>query len=152
MSAFAEMMEECHAAFNITTGSEPQSWPEMMRRHDSQRYIDAANQEILDLEALDTLEIVDKAPDGETLYSTRMLWKDKPPLNGAPARCKGRLVVRNFKSDVCVCVCVCVWMSSGWLTETPSFPRPVFGGASNFALPVRVGCCTGAGGNFGVGG
>ena len=63
-------------------------------------YIDAANQEILDLEALDTLEIVDKAPDGETLYSTRMLWKDKPPLNGAPARCKGRLVVRNFKSDV----------------------------------------------------
>ena len=100
MSAFAEMMEECHAAFNITTGSEPQSWPEMMRRHDSQRYIDAANQEILDLEALDTLEIVDKAPDGETLYSTRMLWKDKPPLNGAPARCKGRLVVRNFKSDV----------------------------------------------------
>ena len=96
MSAFAEMMEECHAAFNITTGSEPQSWPEMMRRHDSQRYIDAANQEILDLEALDTLEIVDKAPDGETLYSTRMLWKDKPARNGAPARCKGRLVVRNL--------------------------------------------------------
>ena len=54
MSVFAETMEECHTAFNTTTGSEPQSWPEMMRRHDSQRYIDAADQEILDLKALDS--------------------------------------------------------------------------------------------------
>ena len=87
-------------ALSSLRGLYPQSWPEMMRRHDSQRYIDAADQEIKDLKALDTLEIVDKAPDGETVYSTRMLWKDKPALNGAPARCKGRLVVRNFKNDV----------------------------------------------------
>jgi hypothetical protein len=45
----------------------------MMRRHDRQRYIDAADQEIKDLKALGTLKIVNKAPDGETVYSTRML-------------------------------------------------------------------------------
>jgi hypothetical protein len=100
VAAYSQMMDTCHAAMHTVTGNEPQSWPEMMRRDDRQRYIDAANVEIADLQNLDTLEVVDKAPAGETVYSTRMLWKDKPPLNGMPARCKGRLVVRNFKNDV----------------------------------------------------
>ena len=63
-------------------------------------WADAERAELKQLWDLGTFEIVDAVPNGETVFDTKFVYKHKPECNGAPARDKARIVVRNFKNDL----------------------------------------------------
>ena len=102
--AMAEALDVMHSAFQAQIGTEPQTYRQARlddQRTNSSTWADAERVEIRQLNDLGTFETVDTVPDGETIFDTKFVYKCKPPLNGALARNKARIVVRNFKNDLC---------------------------------------------------
>ena len=64
------------------------------------RWRDAERLEFKQLWDLKTFNVISEIPSGETIYSTKIVWKLKPGINGEDGRAKARLCVRNFKTDV----------------------------------------------------
>ena len=103
-TAMAEMLDCLHTAFQVQSGSEPQTYRQA-RLHDlrsgTTTWADAERGELRQLTDLGTFTVVNVLPTGEKLFETKFVYKHKPPCNGAPARDKARIVCRNFKGDLC---------------------------------------------------
>jgi hypothetical protein len=100
LDCHAELNSDVQLAFMAHTANEPQSRAEAKRSDEWSAWLDAERAEIQQLQELGTLHVVDKVPENKTVYSTKMVYRNKPPCGDQPARKKSRLCVKNFKNTV----------------------------------------------------
>ena len=101
--SYEEMLETYFTAFLAQPSTDPLTRRQAMlmdKQTGTTRWKDAERAEFKQLQDLGTFETVDKVPTGASIYSCKIVWKDKPGINGAEGRAKARLCVRNFKTDL----------------------------------------------------
>lgn len=78
------------------TLSEPNSWKEAMMDADSDKWLEAAQDEMTSVEANETWELIER-PKGQKTIGCRWLFKRKAGIAGVePPRYKGRLVAKGY--------------------------------------------------------